>query len=253
MGGEGAGRTVTTDDLFLPRGYSENMPEPVDSDDGLDFWARADEMQNRSARRYQDPVYKLVDRRAPADATVLDVGCGIGENLVRRVAGNGRRVVGVDQTSAIAVARAEFPEQEWIAGDLRSEELWASLGALQPDVVVCADVIEHVDDPVLLLERLGGLLRAGTSLVLSTPDRDRLEDQLALGPPRNPHHIREWAEPELRQLVESVGLVVQRTQHVLPRRYPVTWLETKMVVWRALHGRAVPARRSCMVFELAPG
>ena len=58
---------------------------------------------------------------------------------------------------------------------------------------------------------------------------------------------------ELRQLVESVGLVVQRTQHVLPRRYPVTWLETKMVVWRALHGRAVPARRSCMVFELAPG
>src|SRR5262249_49654669 len=122
---------------------------------------------------------------------------------------------------------------------------------LEPDVVVCADVIEHVDDPVLFLERLRWLLRADTLLVLSTPDRERLEDQPTLGPPRNPHHIREWAEPELRRLVESVRLHVRSTRHVLPRRYPLTWLETKMAVWRALHGRAVPGRRSCMVLEVA--
>jgi SAM-dependent methyltransferase len=248
---EGAGRVVTPDDLFLPRGYSENLAEPVDDEDAPGYWGNPRELATRRARRYQDRVYRYADQIAATGATVLDVGCGIGENLARHLATDGRRAVGVDQPSAIAIAAAEQPQCEWIAGDLRSTALWERLHAIGPDVVICADVIEHVDDPVLLLERLRWLLRADARLVLSTPDRARLEDQPALGPPRNPHHIREWAEPEMHALVESVGLTVRSTRHVFPRHYPKTWLETKMVLWRALHGRAVPGHRSCMVFELS--
>ena len=238
------------DELFLPRSYSENLALPVDADDEIEFWRRADQAHARRARRYQDPVYRVAARSAHRSDTVLDVGCGIGDNLVRRVAGRARRCVGTDIPSAITVARDLFPDREWIAGDLRSEALWSTFDALDPDLVICADVIEHVEDPILFLERLRWLLAGSSSLVLSTPDRSRIERQPALGPPADPTHIREWTEPEMTQLLRSTGFSIRSSRHVLTRRYPVTVLETKMVVWRALHRRAVPGPRSTMVFEL---
>jgi trans-aconitate methyltransferase len=243
---------VNRDELFLPQGYSENQPEPVGTEDGLDYWAREAEVRARSARRYQDPVYRFAARIAASSAElVLDIGCGTGENLMDRVAGGVARTVGVDQPSAIALAQSEFPEGEWIAGDLRSDDLWRSLSAYSPAVTICADVVEHVEDPLFLLEGLRSLLDRDATLVLSTPDRSRLDDQSALGPPKNPHHIREWTQPEMTRLLQSRGFAIRSSRHVLPRKYSFTWLEAKMLAWRALHLKAVPGRRSCMVFELA--
>ena len=102
-----------------------------------------------------------------------------------------------------------------------------------------------------LLDRLRSLLDRDATLVLSTPDRSRLEGQSALGPPKNPHHIREWTPPEMAELLTSRGFVIRSSRHVLPRKYSLTKLDTKILIWRALHLKAVPGRRSCMVFELA--
>ncbi|MFI5047250.1 MAG: class I SAM-dependent methyltransferase [Acidimicrobiia bacterium] len=241
---------MSDDHLFLPRGYSENQPEPVDDAAG-NYWASPAELAARDVRRYQDPVYRFAARRlSSGDEVVLDVGCGTGDNMARRIASRVPRAIGVDQPSAVTIALARHPDVDWIAGDLRSDPLWQRLRDLRPDLVICADVIEHVDDPVTLLGRLRELVGTGGRLVLSTPDRERVENQPALGPPRNPHHIREWTHAEMTQLVEFVGFAIRSSRHVLPRRYPLTTLELKMVAWRAAHLRAVPGPRSCMVFEL---
>ena len=244
---------VDPDRLFLPRGYSENRAEAVGTGNESGSWTRPANSSPGRQRRSQDPAYCFAARIASRRATVLDVACGDGDNLVRRLSSHGRRIVGVAQSNVVALAAARFPEHEWIAGDLHATELWKALRELSADVVICADVVERVDNPVLLLERLRWLLAADTKLVLSTPDRTRIEDQPPLGPPRNWHHIREWAEPEMRQLLESVGLRVESSRHMFPRRYPLTWLNTKMIAWRALHLRAVPGRRSTMVFQLSRG
>jgi SAM-dependent methyltransferase len=241
---------TTNAELFLPRGYRENPPLPVDVEGG-GYWADPEETRVRNRRRYQDAVYRIAARRTRGKVA-LDVGCGTGQNLVRRVAPVARRAVGVDQPSAIALARTTYPANEWIAADLASDAVWAELQTLTPDVVVCADVIEHVDDPRLLLGRLHRLVGTAGMLVLSTPDRDRTEEQPELGPPRNPRHVREWAFPEMRRLLEACGFDIRSTHHVLPRRYPPTGLEAKMLAWRALHLRPIPGRRSCMVFEATP-
>lgn len=243
---------VIASGLCLPAGYAENPPEAIDVEEGAQYWSDDAERRVRALRRYQDAVYRVAARRRlPPESVVLDIGCGNGHNVVRNFSGRGVRIVGVDQESAIRETRREFPDQEWIAGDLRSDALWDQLGALRPALSICADVIEHVDDPIVLLDRLHRLLGPAGRLVLSTPDRDRVEDQPPLGPPRNPHHVREWAFSEMTRLVESRGFAVRASRHVLPRRFQLTLLDAKIVTWRALHLRAVPARRSCMVFELS--
>jgi SAM-dependent methyltransferase len=241
---------VNADQLFLPAGYSENIADVADSDVELELAPLSDRVRTPSARLYRDPVYRFAAKRAHRNAIVLDVGCGIGNNLARRVAGRVTRCLGIDELAAITVARAEFPDQDWVAADLRSNALWSGLGALEPDLVICADVIEHIDDPVVLLARLHGVLTRSTSLVLSTPDRDRIKNQPALGPPRDPHHIREWTYREMTHLLESQGFAIRSSRHLFPCRYPLTVLETKIAVWRAIHLRPIPGRRSTMVFEL---
>ena len=239
------------DELFLPHGYNENLPEPVGIESGLDFWARDAETRTRRVRRYQDPVYRFAARITSRDDVVLDVGCGVGDNLTNRLTGRVRRAVGVDQPSAIAIARLDHPEGEWLAGDLRDENLWSALAELRPDVTICADVVEHVDDPVGFLARLWHVIGPDGTLILSTPDRDRVENQPTLGPPRNPHHIREWTMPEMSRLLGVSGFEILSSRHMLPRRYGFSTLEAKMFAWRALRFRPVPGRRSSMVFELA--
>jgi 2-polyprenyl-3-methyl-5-hydroxy-6-metoxy-1,4-benzoquinol methylase len=235
----------TTSALYLPEGYRENPAASADAD-GTPYWSDqlSDPVLQDRALRYQEPVYRHASRRMGESAhTVLDVGCGTGHKLVRHFARKADRVIGLDQGSGIERARRDFPEATWIEGDLETDEVWTRADALRPDLVICADVIEHLVDPVDLLDRLHDLARG--RLVLSTPDRNRLEGALPLGPPRNTRHVREWTMDELQALVLSRGYEIEHACHLLPRSYARRMVEVRRATWRLLHRRSVPDRRSC--------
>ncbi|HEV2818135.1 MAG TPA: class I SAM-dependent methyltransferase [Allosphingosinicella sp.] len=60
----------------------------------------------------------------PAGGRVLDLGCGMGEPIARWLIERGYRVTGVDSSpSLVAMARARFPQEEWIVGDMRGLDL----------------------------------------------------------------------------------------------------------------------------------
>ena len=62
------------------------------------------------------------------------------------------------------------------------------------DLVICADVIEHLVDPD---ELLGFIERCQPKvIVLSTPDRNKMRPDTRGGPPSNFCHVREWAWDE---------------------------------------------------------
>ncbi|MFZ4518093.1 MAG: glycosyltransferase [Microthrixaceae bacterium] len=233
--------------FFLPWRYAENPPASADRD-GTPFWEGG---TDHNDVRYQDAVYKWAARLA--GPVVVDVGCGSGHKLVRHVAPRAGTVIGVDQPSGIAVAARTFPQHRWVAADLDDPAVWEDLRVLGPDLVICSDVIEHVEDPLLLLRRLGALAGPEGRIVLSTPDRTRLERDEPLGPPRNPRHVREWSADELELLVESAGFAVLDRRHFLPRRYSATRTDLNRTVHRALHRRAVPDRRSSFALLLGAG
>jgi 2-polyprenyl-3-methyl-5-hydroxy-6-metoxy-1,4-benzoquinol methylase len=97
---------------------------------------------------------------------VLDVGCSSGylsERLVQR----GSTVVGIELDEHAAAQAERFCESV-VTGDVEEMELPFEPASF--DVVMCADLIEHLRDPGAFLARVRPLLRPGGRLVLTTPN-----------------------------------------------------------------------------------
>jgi SAM-dependent methyltransferase len=242
----------TNRELFLPDDYRVNPQRSLEAEAGDAYWSRGD-----LGATWQVPVYRLaariVDERGLR--TVVDIGCGHGRKLVDALQGRVDRLVGFDQPSGIDLAKRRFPEGEWLTGNLAEPSAWDDLAALDPDLVLSVDVIEHLDDPrgfLLALQRLAE--RTGSLALVSTPNRAKLGRRLRRGPPVNRLHVREWTAEEFRLLVESAGFDVIARWDLRPRLREPLLLEARLAVARLRTRGTLREGRRNMVFLLqAPG
>ena len=130
--------------------------------------ARLGFIREALVRHFDRPTKELKPLRG---LSILDVGCGgglVSEPLARL----GANVTGIDPTvDSIAVAR-RHAEAQGLSIAYRSasvEELQAAGETY--DAAVCMEVIEHVPDPAAFVRSLGGLVRPGGSLIVSTLNR----------------------------------------------------------------------------------
>jgi 2-polyprenyl-3-methyl-5-hydroxy-6-metoxy-1,4-benzoquinol methylase len=154
---------------------------------------RTDEMQ--------DQVYRTA-AGLPEAPKVMDIGCGGGFKLLKYF--RDRYTIGVDLPPTVEWLRREYPDRAWATWDN-----WLTLE--KPDLIISADVIEHLPDPDVLLHFIAKCNPKW--IVLSTPDRDRLQAMFHDGPPKNLCHCREWTAPEFREYVSSRFVVVD---HYIP-------------------------------------
>ena len=154
-----------------------------------------DDVENED--EFQREVY-LAARQLMRDrklGSVCDVGCGSGYKLVH-ILGE-FETLGIDLPETIARVRAKYPDRQWLAGS------FDEIPVVKHDVVICADVVEHVADPVALMQFLVSL--AASWVIVSTPDRDLVysrSDRGWFGPPGNLAHVREWTAKEFREFVD---------------------------------------------------
>lgn len=123
---------------------------------------------------------------------VLDYGCAHGHYLVplAKTFKDHCRFVGVDISERAIGAAAKWVEKEGIAAEVRigNESIFEDINNLCPyvrerrdeeeyvtaerdyfDIVFAGEVIEHVLDPIALLEKFRKVLRPGGILVITTP------------------------------------------------------------------------------------
>lgn len=126
------------------------------------------------------------------ECSVLDAACGTGYGTEILAGAGAWKVTGVDlDEGAVAGARQRYAGDgvEFVQGDLTALELPdASF-----DLAVCFETIEHLEDPAAGLAELRRVVRAGGTLVVSSPNP-------VAYPQGNPHHLHELTPSELLEL-----------------------------------------------------
>lgn len=129
--------------------------------------------------------------------TVLDVGCGSGDNLsALAAAAPNLELAGVDVSpQALAIARERVPGARLSAIDVQRGRLDERF-----DLVISIQVIEHLEDDVAALRNMAEM---ASRWVLVTTMRGRMRrSELAIG------HLRNYSDNELRRKAGTAGLEV---------------------------------------------
>jgi SAM-dependent methyltransferase len=164
--------------------------------------------------------HRAVLAEIPDGARVLDVGCATGY-LAAELTRRGCTVDGVEfDPVAAEQARAPGRCREVVVGDLESPLTREAVTALgRPDVVVCADVLEHLRDPWAVLAWLRTLLDpADGRAVISVPNIGHWTARRALVAGRFDYadfglfdatHLRFFTRASATELARRAGFAVR--------------------------------------------
>lgn len=163
---------------------------------GYHHAANAEQFDARgSTDEWQKEVYLLAAEKMKeiGGSTVIDVGCGSGYKLLHML--GDYKTLGIEVNPGFDWLKEKYPEREWLLFDE------AEASRLKADLVICADVIEHLENPDDLLDFMDDI--DFRLLLISTPERDAQAGKNDFGPPENTSHYREWNAVEFKNYLRQ--------------------------------------------------
>jgi SAM-dependent methyltransferase len=159
----------------------------------MDVWG--DMQRFGPTHRHHRRIFSQLLSRIPREeiATVADIGCGEGSNLLYLATEFPRaQLFGFDISQA-ALERARTRVQATFATlDIQSEAPGGSF-----DLVICADVIEHIEDDCRTFVHIHQ--STGKYALFSSVQGQMREFERSIG------HVRSYAHGELKKKLESAG------------------------------------------------
>lgn len=138
-----------------------------------DRYLSEEEGRRRMAQRLLD----MLERHVPG-GRLLEVGCGYGL-LLDEARRRGYEVEGVElSVEAVRYARERLGLSVREMA-LEDAALDAAASGERYDSIMAVDILEHLDDPVVAIERLSALLAPGGALLITSPDPSSLAARLA--------------------------------------------------------------------------
>ncbi|GIV19308.1 MAG: methyltransferase [Armatimonadota bacterium] len=187
--------------------------------------------------RYEDHYWWFVSRRElveslvrqlplPADAMIVDVGCGTGATAAQMQKYG--RVIGVD-ISPLALA---WSQQRGLSHLLLAAAEQLPIAVESVDVIIATDILEHLDDDVAVLKEFYRTLKPGGYVVATVPAYSILwsEHDLAL------MHRRRYVAHVLAQRSRAAGFEIVRLTYALFFLFPLA------LVMRLLKRRPPPEK-----------
>jgi len=177
-----------------------------------------------------DSTHNMVLGLVPERTRVLEFGCATGYVSAELTNRLGCTVTGVE-LSAEAAEEARHLCSRVIVGDAERLDLDAALGQERFDVILFADVLEHLREPAALLARVRRFLGDGGSVVASIPNVAHGSVRVALlqGEWRyrplgllDDTHLRFFTRDGVQDLFEGSGYVVT---HWLRKRHTIEGTE----------------------------
>ena len=147
---------------------------------------------------HQDEVYKIASMMKEKYnlKNVLDIGCGSGFKLMKYF--KDCEPTGLEIEPTLSWLKNKYPNNNWQRSDFSKD-----IGDF--DLIICSDVIEHIEDPDELMSFIKKI--NFKILVISTPERESIQKYQKgytwNGPPMNLSHYREWAYEEFRNYISQ--------------------------------------------------
>lgn len=171
-------------------------------------------------------VSGLIKALMPTGVRVLDVGCGTGSVTLVANQGKGNEILCIEpDEERCRLARARGLQAY---NEVLSPEFFQARGTF--DVIVFADVLEHLPSPAEILELAIQGLRPGGLVVISVPNVAHWSVRLSLLFGKFEYtdvgildstHLRWFTERSLRAFVESCGLEIVELRHSAGATLPV--------------------------------
>ncbi|MEH2319948.1 class I SAM-dependent methyltransferase [Nostoc sp.] len=122
---------------------------------------------------------------------ILDIGCGNG-SLSKLIAQHGYEVVGIEESeSGVKFASQTFPDCHFIQGTIYNLP-YAEIGE-KFDIVIAAEVIEHLYYPKQLIRNAKECLKPNGRLIITTPYHGYLKNLiLAISVKMDKHFTTLW-------------------------------------------------------------
>lgn len=158
---------------------------------------------------YQHSVFRLIrnyiKRKNQKIENIIDFGCGSAFKLNKYLGDPKVSITGVDQSFAIKLGKECYPKFTWIEDDFSRE---STIEFPDYDVIISSDVIEHLVNPLYLLNRIKKCSHSDSVIFISTPERDLVRGFDSFGPPENQKHVREWNKQEFGRFLKEEGFEI---------------------------------------------
>ena len=192
------------DQYYIKPGYRAN--EQALTFEGVEpgtYWTNG---RIQAAGYYQYYVYAkcLSMMQRQGYKNLMDVGCGAPVKVKELLYPWYDDVELVDQPSVAQIATEILPGCRFTSADLEDIDLNLSR---KFDLIVCADVVEHLINPDNCLEFIRHHLAPYGLAVISTPERDYVRGKSCDYSPK-PEHVREWNSEEFEQYITSRGFEI---------------------------------------------
>lgn len=195
---------LSANNFFIKEGYVSNLAaQTLDTEPSDQYWTSE---RIEYSFRYQHHVYLLAARLAARNQyrIGMDLGCGPGTKAARILSKALPEIILVDQPSSAILADRSLPDARFIGTDLETCEVDLDE---QMDLIICADVVEHLFDPLPCISFARDNLKPAGMAVFSTPERDIFRGPNCMSSP-HPAHVREWNFAEFRALLEHSGFQI---------------------------------------------
>jgi 2-polyprenyl-3-methyl-5-hydroxy-6-metoxy-1,4-benzoquinol methylase len=190
-----------------------NVPSNAELDEYYSHWHMNDKYARQAKKKVWRWLPKLLKARLKTGGgTFLDVGCnaGFAVEAARRLGFSAHGIEVSDET--IAAARSLFPANHFETISIQDHAKMAP----QYDLVLCSEVVEHLNSVHNFLDALCAVIRPGGLLLLTTPDGDAFANPADFTKWKDvnpPQHLLWFRKRHLIEQMAKRGLHLQWQQY----------------------------------------
>ena len=166
-------------------------------------------------------ILKLIQEYIQQSANILDIGCGSGSISLFLASKGKNQVLGIDisdkaiQASTSSAIRLSLKNIKFKKMDFLKDTLKDNY-----DIILCFEVIEHLEKDKFALKRIFELLKPKGILILSTPSLNAPLHRIGYAKAfdRKVGHLRRYNSIQLIELFKEIGyeiVTIKKTEGIL--------------------------------------